>query len=188
MRTASKDKQLAFAFISAAFLFFFIGTICGLLQGLVRGGVMELPNWLNYYKVLTTHGVSLALLFTTYFIYGFLFAGIHRTMGEMSAKVRATGWIGFWMMLAGTLLAVAMVSSDKATVLYTFYAPLKASPYFYIGLVKIKRKFLKKIKRKFPSKRKRILKCLLGGNIDKTTHLCCSHPLPVGRILPFSSP
>ncbi|NNV04858.1 transposase, partial [Brevibacillus sp. MCWH] len=42
--------------------------------------------------------------------------------------------------------------------------------------VKIKRKFLKKIKRKFPSKRKRILKCLLGGNIDKTTHLCCSHP------------
>jgi len=134
MRTASKDKQLAFAFIFAAFLFFFIGTICGLLQGLVRGGVMELPNWLNYYKVLTTHGVSLALLFTTYFIYGFLFAGIHRTMGEMSAKVRATGWIGFWMMLAGTLLAVAMVSSDKATVLYTFYAPLKASPYFYIGL------------------------------------------------------
>jgi len=135
MRTTSKDKQLAFAFIGAAFFFFFIGTICGLLQGLVRGGVVELPSWLNYYKVLTTHGISLALLFTTYFIYGFFFAGLHKTLGDMSDKVRKTGWFGFWMMIAGTLMAVAMVSTDQASVLYTFYAPLKASPYFYIGLV-----------------------------------------------------
>jgi len=134
MRTIDKNKKLAFTFVAVAYAFFFVGTICGLLQGLVRGGMVELPHWLNYYKVLTTHGITLALLFTTYFIYGFFFAGIHRTMGELSSRVRATGWIGFWLMLIGTVMAVAMVSSDQATVLYTFYAPLKASPYFYIGL------------------------------------------------------
>lgn len=134
LANGTKDKTLAFSFVAVSFAFFFIGTICGLLQGLVRGGVVELPHWLNYYKVLTTHGISLALLFTTYFIYGFFFAGLNKTMGSLSNGVRNAGWTGFWMMLAGTIMSVIMVGSDKATVLYTFYAPLKASPYFYIGL------------------------------------------------------
>ncbi|GAA4702523.1 b(o/a)3-type cytochrome-c oxidase subunit 1 [Brevibacillus fulvus] len=135
MLAKSKDNRLAFAFIATAFLFFFIGTICGLLQGLVRGGVIkQLPYWLDYYKVLTTHGVSLALLFTTNFIYGFFFAGVHKTMGNLSAKVRAAGWGGFWLMIIGTIMAVVTVLAGDASVLYTFYAPLKASPFFYIGL------------------------------------------------------
>jgi len=37
--------------------------------------------------------------------------------------------------LGGTLLAVATVLSGRASVLYTFYPPMTASPYFYIGLV-----------------------------------------------------
>lgn len=130
----NKDKKISLVFIYTAYVFFLVGTLCGLIQGMVRGGQLELPSWLNYYKVLTTHGITLALLFTTYFIYGFFFAGIHRTLGDMTKGVRNTGWFGYWMMLVGTILAVIMVGSDQATVLYTFYAPLKASPYFYIGL------------------------------------------------------
>ncbi len=36
-------------------------------------------------------------------------------------------------MLAGTAMAAVTILKGDATVLYTFYAPLKASPWFYIG-------------------------------------------------------
>ena len=42
--------------------------------------------------------------------------------------------IAFWVAVGGTLAATAMILSGKATVLYTFYPPLKAHPAFYIGL------------------------------------------------------
>ena len=42
-------------------------------------------------------------------------------------------WIGYWVALAGTLATVAAILSGRATVLYTFYPPLKAHPAFYIG-------------------------------------------------------
>src|SRR4030095_5743647 len=37
------------------------------------------------------------------------------------------------IMLVGTLLAAAAILSGRASVLYTFYPPLRASPIFYIG-------------------------------------------------------
>lgn len=37
-------------------------------------------------------------------------------------------------MLIGTAMAATMVLLNKATVLYTFYAPLKAHVIFYIGM------------------------------------------------------
>ena len=43
------------------------------------------------------------------------------------------GWAGYWLMLIGTLMAAFEILAGNATVLYTFYAPLKASPFFYIG-------------------------------------------------------
>jgi cytochrome c oxidase subunit I len=36
--------------------------------------------------------------------------------------------------VVGTLAAVAVIVAGKATVLYTFYPPLRAHPAFYIGL------------------------------------------------------
>jgi cytochrome c oxidase subunit I len=134
MKNMHPDKHLSLVFVYTAYLFFLVGTLAGLLQGMVRGDSLELPSWLGYYQILTIHGISLALLFTTYFIYGFYFAGMHRTMGEMTKGIRKTGWIGYWMMTIGTIMAVIMVLANKASVLYTFYAPLKASPYFYVGL------------------------------------------------------
>ncbi len=36
-------------------------------------------------------------------------------------------------MTLGTVMAALTILHGDATVLYTFYAPLKASPWFYIG-------------------------------------------------------
>jgi cytochrome c oxidase subunit I len=43
-------------------------------------------------------------------------------------------WISGIMMLVGSVLAAIVILLGEATVLYTFYPPLKAHPLFYIGL------------------------------------------------------
>jgi cytochrome c oxidase subunit 1 len=132
-----KDARLSKAFIIVSFIALFLGATAGLLQTLVRGGAIELPAGIGYYQLLTAHGVLLALIFTTYFIMGFLYAGISKTLGTLYEVPLKTGWLGFWMMTFGTGLATVFILLNKATVLYTFYAPLQASPWFYIALVHV---------------------------------------------------
>jgi cytochrome c oxidase subunit 1 len=90
-----KDRKLALTNIIVAYVAFLIGTFCGLLQVFVRNNALILPQWLDYYQVLTAHGVLLALVFTTYFIFGFLITGMSKTLGDFGPKVRLFSWIGF---------------------------------------------------------------------------------------------
>ncbi|MCR6109407.1 b(o/a)3-type cytochrome-c oxidase subunit 1 [Bacillus sp. A301a_S52] len=129
-----KDAKLSFVHIVVAFFAFLLGIIGGLLQGLARGGLIELPSWLTYYQILTAHGVLLALVFTTYIIFGFFFAGMSKTHGAFSDRLRKSGWIGFILTTIGTAMAATMILANEASVLYTFYAPLQAHYIFYIGL------------------------------------------------------
>ncbi|MCZ8513623.1 b(o/a)3-type cytochrome-c oxidase subunit 1 [Paenibacillus filicis] len=130
-----RDTALVLAHILFAFFALLLGGVAGLLQGLVRGGQLTLPMGIGYYQLLTAHGILMALVFTTYFIIGFLFSGVARTLGgELLPVTRRLGWLGYGLMTAGVLIATVQILLNKATVLYTFYAPLKASPSFYIAL------------------------------------------------------
>lgn len=129
-----KDSKLSFAHLIVAFIALLIGGFAGLLQVLVRSGTLILPANIGYYQILTIHGVVLALVFTTFFIYGFQIAGVSRTCGSLSSKQRMLGWTGFYLMVIGTVMAAAMMLMNEASVLYTFYAPLQAHWIFYVGL------------------------------------------------------
>lgn len=130
-----KDTNLILSYIIVSFIAVFLGAVAGLLQIMQRSGWLVLPGWLNYYQLLTAHGVLLALIFTTFFIIGYLFSGVARTLdGKLTSAARANGWIGFYLMVIGTIIATITILTNDATVLYTFYAPMKASPWFYIGL------------------------------------------------------
>lgn len=131
---APKDRNLALSFIGVGYVAVFIGTLCGLLQVLVRSSNLALPSFLNYYQILTAHGILLAIIFTTLFIFGFFVTGLSNTLGAFSTLNRRLIWIGFWMMIGATTLDVVLIIANKASVLYTFYAPLKANPWFYVGL------------------------------------------------------
>mgnify|MGYP001158971351 FL=1 len=129
------DGKLALTHIIFALAALMIGGIAGMLQGMVRGGVIELPGGIGYYQLLTAHGVLMALVFTTFFIIGFMFSGLSKvTGGKLTGTARGLGWLGFWLMAVGTAIGTVMILLNKATVLYTFYAPLKASPWFYVAL------------------------------------------------------
>ncbi|WP_276358009.1 b(o/a)3-type cytochrome-c oxidase subunit 1 [Cohnella caldifontis] len=130
-----KDGRLVMAHILFAFAALLIGGIAGALQGMVRGGVVTLPANIGYYELLTAHGVLMALIFTTYFIIGFLYSGASHTLGgSLLPAAKKLGWYGCLMMSVGTVIGVVVILLGKATVLYTFYAPMKASPWFYIAL------------------------------------------------------
>ena len=103
------------------------------LQTLVRSGKYNLPFGIDYYTILTVHGVILGLVLTTFFIIGFQFSLLGKTVG-ISDKQRKMGWVSFWVMLIGTIMAAITILVGEASVLYTFYAPLRAHPVFYIGL------------------------------------------------------
>ncbi|WP_042473681.1 b(o/a)3-type cytochrome-c oxidase subunit 1 [Bacillus ndiopicus] len=134
MKVDPRDGKLAMANIYVAFIALLVGGLAGLLQVLVRSGQFTLPWGIGYYQVLTVHGILLGLILTTYFIMGFQVAAISRTVGPLTNTQRKIGWIGFWCMTIGTVAAATMVLLNEATVLYTFYAPLKAHWIFYLGL------------------------------------------------------
>jgi cytochrome c oxidase subunit I len=135
LKVNRKDAKLAMAHLYVAFTALALGGLAGLLQVLVRSGRFTLPAGIGYYQVLTVHGVLLGLVLTTFFIIGFQHAAVSRTSGTYSNKSRFLGWIGFWVMLIGTVMSALMILLNEATVLYTFYAPLQAHWIFYLGLV-----------------------------------------------------
>ncbi|MBD1222567.1 b(o/a)3-type cytochrome-c oxidase subunit 1 [Virgibacillus halodenitrificans] len=130
---SKQESRLYMSFIYVAIISLLIGGLMGLLQTLVRSNTITLPWGIGYYQILTLHGVVLALVLTTYFIIGFQFALMGKTVG-ISLKQRKVAWLSFWVMIVGTVMAAITILMGKASVLYTFYAPLKAHPVFYIGL------------------------------------------------------
>lgn len=130
-----KEAKLAFAHVSFSLVALLIGGLCGLLQTMVRTGAIPEIAGIGYYELLTAHGLMLAIVFTTLFIFGLLFSFLGQSFGRFEEFPRRLGWVGFWFMILGVVLVTWMVLAGEASVLYTFYAPLKAHPVFYIGLV-----------------------------------------------------
>jgi cytochrome c oxidase subunit I len=134
------EEKLTAWHIGIALGALFLGTWFGPLQVLEHVGIdlysKLAPGIKSYYQGLTLHGVLNALVYTTFFIVGFLsFTTVH----SLQTKIRFP-WLnilGFVLMAVGLLTAALPLLLDDATVLYTFYPPLKASSLFYIGLTLI---------------------------------------------------
>ncbi len=112
-----------------------IGVIMGLDQALnyARINIFQYyPGIKSYYQGLTIHGVFNALVLTTAFANGFIALTTARGLGRKlnDALLQAA----FWTLLIGSLLAAYAMFVGKASVLYTFYPPLKAHWTFYLGL------------------------------------------------------
>src|SRR5690625_858796 len=133
--TNAKDAKITLSLFTVSFIALFVGGFLGLLQGLERAGLITMPTWFDYYQTLTTHGVLLILVFTGTFLVGYVYAGLSHTLGGLIPITRKFGWSAFYLMVVGTALAASQIIIGEASVLYTFYPPMAASPWFYIGLV-----------------------------------------------------
>jgi len=125
------ENRVVIAHVYTATAAIALGAVLGLLQALSRADAIELNAPLDYYKILTLHGVLMAIVFTTFFICGFSLFSTYRLIPR--ERKLTLGWLGYGMMLVGTVMAAIEIFLGNATVLYTFYAPLKADPLFYLG-------------------------------------------------------
>ena len=88
----------------------------------------------QYFMSVTAHGVAMAYVLTTFFIMGFgYFVAV--TALDRPLPGRAWAWAAFWIAVVGVVMALVPILTGHASVLFTFYPPLTASPWFYIGLV-----------------------------------------------------
>jgi cytochrome c oxidase subunit 1 len=131
------ERKLIGAHLLVAIVALMIGSLMGPLQAFQFSGLDIYPYLepliRNYYQGLTLHGVLNALVWTTFFIVGFTtlttIKGLGRPLSHPKINV-----VGFWVMLAGLVTAAIPILTNSASVLYTFYPPLKASWAFYLGL------------------------------------------------------
>ena len=131
------EYGVARAYLIVALVALFGGVTIGLFQGLEHAGLDLYPHLSpvvqSYYHGLSLHGVLNVLVWTTFFISGFLpFVTVH-SLGRPLASARLA-WGTFGLMLFGLVLASIPLVGNAATVLFTFYPPMKAHWAFYVGL------------------------------------------------------
>lgn len=119
-----------------ALLAFGIGALMGLLQALERLNInlYDEVRLQSYYQGLTLHGVAMVLVFTFCFANSFLSLMTMKAYGR-PLKSRLLSQASTWSAAIGVALALWAILANKATVLFTFYAPLEATPAFYVGAV-----------------------------------------------------
>ena len=76
----------------------------------------------------------MAYVLTTFFVMGFGYFVAETALGREIPGIR-WAWAGFFIGAIGAAMAALTILAGDASVLYTFYPPLTASPFFYIGLV-----------------------------------------------------
>ncbi|MEQ1620922.1 MAG: b(o/a)3-type cytochrome-c oxidase subunit 1 [Methylococcales bacterium] len=127
------EKKLALSHLWVAFAAFIVACFMGEYQVLERSGLFpSLESPTVYFASVSTHGVLMAFVLTTFFIMGFGYY-IASTSLKQPVWNKPLAWGGFWLALIGVVLAALPLLSGKASVLYTFYPPIVAHAAFYIG-------------------------------------------------------
>lgn len=128
-------KRLVLAHFWVAFIAFFVAILLGEWQMYVRS---PLSPWVNnpehYYRSVTAHGTVMGYVLPTLVAMGFGYAITELALKQPLKGVR-WAWAGFWLVIAGTLMAAITTALGKSSVLYTFYPPMIASSFYYLGIV-----------------------------------------------------
>ncbi|WP_457093817.1 cbb3-type cytochrome c oxidase subunit I [Microvirga sp. P5_D2] len=128
-------KRLTLAHLWVAFAAFAVAAVLGVWQMWARSPLPAPFLTANaYFTSVTAHGVSMAYVLTTFMVMGFGYYVAETALGRPLPLPRLA-WLGFALGIIGSLMAAVTIFAGNATVLFTFYPPLTASPLFYIGLV-----------------------------------------------------
>ena len=128
-------RRLVLAHFWVAFVAFAVAILLGEWQMFIRS---PLHAWIDnpelYYRSVTAHGTVMGYVFPTLVAMGFGYAITELALKRPLLGVR-WAWGGFWMVMAGTVMASTPVALGRASVLYTFYPPLIANAFYYLGIV-----------------------------------------------------
>jgi len=132
---SNDSRRLVLAHFWVAFAAFFAALLLGEWQMVIRSPLIDwIGNPELYYRSVTAHGSAMGYVFPTLVAMGFGYAIVELALKQPLAGKR-WAWIGFTLVVLGTIVAMIPVSLGKASVLYTFYPPLIAHWAYYIGIV-----------------------------------------------------
>jgi cytochrome c oxidase subunit 1 len=128
-------RSLTLAHLWVGFAAFAVACVLGVWQMWARSPLpAPFLTAHSYFTSVTAHGVFMAYVLTTFVIMGFGYY-VAETALKRPLPFPSLAWAGFAVGILGSVMTTATILSGTATVLFTFYPPLTASPFFYIGLV-----------------------------------------------------
>ena len=127
-------ERLIKVFAVAAVVCFLVGALAALGLVVTRWQAIHYLSAQMYYRFLTLHGLNMLIFFIIFFEMAVLyFAGPVLLNSRLPAP--KAGWIAFLLMLSGAVLVNLMVFQGKADVLFTSYPPLRATSWYYLGII-----------------------------------------------------
>ena len=111
-----------------------VGVIAALLLVLTRWQVVHLLPVEWYYRILTLHGLNALIFWIVFFEVAGLYFGSTVVLNSRMSSPKF-GWLAFILMVLGFLLVNYTILTGNADVLMTSYAPLQASPIYYLGII-----------------------------------------------------
>ncbi len=118
----------------AGVIFLAVGGLFGLLVALTRWPEIHLLDEVDFYAILTAHGLDVLLFWIIFFEIAVLYFASALVLNCRLATPRL-GWLGFGMMVVGAVLANIAVLQGDSSVMFTSYVPLQAAPHFYLGII-----------------------------------------------------
>jgi cytochrome c oxidase subunit I len=129
------SSRLVLAHFWLAFAAFAGAVVLGAWQMWVRSPLHpSLADAELYYRSVTAHGTTLAYVFPTLIAMGFGYAVCASAL-DRPPRGERLAWAGFGLVLVGAVMSLLAVAAGNSSVLYTFYPPLTASPFYYLGIV-----------------------------------------------------
>jgi cytochrome c oxidase subunit 1 len=111
-----------------------VGGVAAVLVLLTRWQAVHLLNAEWFYRVLTIHGMNMLIFFILFFEMAVLYFASAVLLNSRVATPKL-GWASFWLMVVGTLMVEWTMATGQADVLFTSYVPLRATPWFYLGVI-----------------------------------------------------
>jgi len=117
-----------------AVIFLAVGGLFGLMVALTRWPAVHIlpADW--FYLALTAHGLDALIVWIIFFEMAVLYFASAILLNSRIAAPR-WAWAGFWLMLVGAVIVNIAVLKGDSSVMFTSYVPMKASPWFYLGVI-----------------------------------------------------
>jgi len=134
LKVYSKAETLIKVNAVTAVVFLAVGGFFGILVALTRWPAVHLLPAELFYLVLTAHGAAVLLFWIIFFEIAILYFASAVILNCRLAAPRVA-WLGYLLMLGGSLLATVAVLQGESSVMFTSYVPMQAAPHFYLGLI-----------------------------------------------------
>ena len=118
----------------AAAVSLLIAGVLGVLVALTRWPAVHLLPADSFYMVLTAHGIGALIFWVIFFEIAILYFASSTLLRCRLATPR-WAWLGFILMVVGSITTLVTVLKGGSSVMMTSYAPMPAQPTFYLGLI-----------------------------------------------------